>query len=50
MTWNRKDLIAIKDLSSEEIEKIFKVTAALKRTMGRSVKKLPALRGPWPVE
>ena len=45
MTWNRKDLIAIKDLSSEEIEKIFKVTAALKRTMGRSVKKLPALRG-----
>lgn len=45
MTWNRKDLIAVKDLSSEEIEKIFKVTAALKRTMGRSVKKLPALRG-----
>jgi aspartate carbamoyltransferase catalytic subunit len=45
MPWNRKDLIAIKDLSVEEIEQILKVTAALKRTMGRSVKKLPALRG-----
>ena len=45
MPWNRKDLVAIKDLSVEEIEQIFKVTAALKRTMGRSVKKLPALRG-----
>lgn len=45
MPWNRKDLIAIEDLSVEEIEQIFKVTAALKRTMGRSMKKLPALRG-----
>ncbi len=45
MPWNRKDLVAIKDLSVEEIEQILKVTAALKRTMGRSVKKLPALRG-----
>jgi len=45
MPWNRKDLIAIEALSAEEIEQIFKVTAALKRTMGRSVKKLPALRG-----
>ena len=45
MPWNRKDLIAIEPLSVEEIEQIFKVTAALKRTMGRSVKKLPALRG-----
>jgi aspartate carbamoyltransferase catalytic subunit len=45
MPWNRKDLVAIKDLSVEEIEQILNVTAALKRTMGRSVKKLPALRG-----
>jgi aspartate carbamoyltransferase catalytic subunit len=45
MPWNRKDLVTIEDLSPEEIEQIFKVTAALKRTMGRSVKKLPALRG-----
>ncbi|RKX36097.1 MAG: aspartate carbamoyltransferase [Verrucomicrobia bacterium] len=45
MPWNRKDLITIENLSVEEIEQIFKVTAALKRTMGRSVKKLPALRG-----
>jgi aspartate carbamoyltransferase catalytic subunit len=45
MPWNRKDLIAIEALSAKEIEQIFDVTAALKRTMGRSVKKLPALRG-----
>lgn len=45
MPWNRKDLVTIEDLAPEEIEQIFKVTAALKQTMGRSVKKLPALRG-----
>jgi aspartate carbamoyltransferase catalytic subunit len=45
MSWKRKDLITIEALEPEEIEQIFRVTAALKRTMGRSVKKLPALRG-----
>lgn len=45
MPWNRKDLVTIEDLAPDEIEQIFKVTAALKQTMGRSVKKLPALRG-----
>ncbi|MEZ5276302.1 MAG: aspartate carbamoyltransferase catalytic subunit [Opitutaceae bacterium] len=45
MPWNRKDLVTIEALQPEEIEQIFQVTAALKRTMGRSVKKLPALRG-----
>ena len=45
MSWNRKDLVTIEALQPAEIEQIFQVTAALKRTMGRSVKKLPALRG-----
>ncbi len=45
MPWNRKDLVTIESLTPEEIEQIFKVSAAMKRTMGRSVKKLPALRG-----
>jgi aspartate carbamoyltransferase catalytic subunit len=45
MSWNRKDLITIEDLSKDEIEKIFAVTAAFKKTFGRSVKKVPALRG-----
>jgi len=45
MTWKRKDFIAIEDLSLEEIEQVLSVAAAFKRTLGRSHKKLPALRG-----
>ncbi|MBL4575654.1 MAG: aspartate carbamoyltransferase catalytic subunit [Opitutaceae bacterium] len=45
MSWNRKDLITIEELSKDEIEKIFAVATAFKKTFGRSVKKIPALRG-----
>lgn len=45
MSWNRKDFISIQDLSVEEIEKVFEVTAAFKRSLGRNRKKLPTLRG-----
>jgi len=45
MTWKRKDFIAIEDLSVEELEQVLSVAAAFKRTLGRSHKKLPALRG-----
>lgn len=45
MSWKRKDFIAIEDLSVEEIEQVLSVAAAFKRTLGRSHKKLPALRG-----
>ena len=43
--WKRKDLICIEDLSRDEIEAIFSTAVSFKRTMDRSVKKLPALRG-----
>jgi aspartate carbamoyltransferase catalytic subunit len=45
MPWTRKDFVAIEPLSVAEIETIFAVTAAFKRTLGRNVKKVPALRG-----
>ena len=45
MPWTRKDFVAIEPLSVEEIETIFSVTAVFKRTLGRNVKKVPALRG-----
>ncbi len=43
--WTRKDLIATEDLSREEIEVIFNTADQFKRTLGRTVKKLPSLRG-----
>jgi aspartate carbamoyltransferase catalytic subunit len=45
MEWTRKDLIGIEPLSREEIEAIFTVASGFKRILGRSVKKVPALRG-----
>jgi aspartate carbamoyltransferase catalytic subunit len=45
MPWSRKDFVAIEPLSVAEIETILAVTAAFKRTLGRNVKKVPALRG-----
>ena len=45
MEWTRKDLIGIEPLSREEIEAIFPVASGFKRILGRSVKKVPALRG-----
>ncbi|HEX9782677.1 MAG TPA: aspartate carbamoyltransferase catalytic subunit [Opitutaceae bacterium] len=44
-SWRRKDFISIEELTVGEIEQVFAVTAAFKRTLGRTHKKLPALRG-----
>ncbi|MDP0495969.1 MAG: aspartate carbamoyltransferase catalytic subunit [Verrucomicrobiota bacterium JB024] len=43
--WTRKDLIAIEDLSREELDILFATAENFKSTLGRSVKKLPSLRG-----
>jgi aspartate carbamoyltransferase catalytic subunit len=43
--WNRRNLIAIEELSRAEIDQIHATTAAFKKILQRSVKKVPALRG-----
>jgi aspartate carbamoyltransferase catalytic subunit len=43
--WNRKHLLALEDLSAEEILHIMKTTASFKEVSSRDVKKVPALRG-----
>jgi aspartate carbamoyltransferase catalytic subunit len=43
--WTRKDFIAIADLNREELETIFALASSFKKTLGRSQKKLPSLRG-----
>jgi aspartate carbamoyltransferase catalytic subunit len=45
MPWNRRNLIAIEDLSRAEIEQVHVTAAAFKKILQRSVKKVPALRG-----
>jgi aspartate carbamoyltransferase catalytic subunit len=45
MAWNRKHLLTLEELSLEEIDQIHKTAAAFKKILGRSVKKVPALRG-----
>ena len=45
MTWTRKDLTAIADLSAAEITHILDTAAAFKEVGTREVKKVPALRG-----
>ncbi|HYP18232.1 MAG TPA: aspartate carbamoyltransferase catalytic subunit [Opitutus sp.] len=45
MPWTRKHLLTIEELSLEEIEQIHATAVAFKRTLSRSVKKVPALRG-----
>jgi len=45
MSWNRRHLITIEELSLAELEQIHTVAAAFKKVLGRSVKKIPALRG-----
>lgn len=44
-TWTKKDLVGIEHLNREELEIIFRTTAAFKGTLTRNVKKVPALRG-----
>ena len=43
--WTRKDLLALEDLSKEEIELILKTADSFKEVSAREVKKVPALRG-----
>ena len=45
MSWTRRHLITIEELSLEEIQQIHATAAAFKKILGRSVKKVPALRG-----
>jgi aspartate carbamoyltransferase catalytic subunit len=45
MPWNRRNLIAIEELSRAEIDQVHATAAVFKQTLHRSVKKFPALRG-----
>ncbi len=45
ITWTRKDLLGLEDLSKEEIELILDTTENFKEVSEREVKKVPALRG-----
>lgn len=44
-TWERKDLLGLRDLSREEIELILQTAKSFQEISLRSVKKVPALRG-----
>lgn len=45
MSWNRKDLISIEELSASEINTLFETADAFKKVLGRKTAKTPALRG-----
>ncbi len=45
LSWNRKDLLCLYDLSAEEITFILDTAAEFKKVSERRVKKVPALRG-----
>jgi aspartate carbamoyltransferase catalytic subunit len=45
MTWTRRHLLTIEELSLSEIEQIHATAAAFKKILQRNVKKVPALRG-----
>lgn len=45
MPWNRRHLLTLEELSLAEIDQIHATAAAFKKILGRSVKKVPALRG-----
>ncbi len=45
MSWTRRHLLTIEELSLREIEQIHTTAAAFKKVLGRNVKKVPALRG-----
>ena len=44
-SWTRKDLLALEDISKEEIELILNTADSFKEVSAREVKKVPALRG-----
>src|SRR5499427_326045 len=45
MSFNRKDLLGIRELSVEEITTILDTAESFKEVSARSIKKVPALRG-----
>src|ERR1043165_8030276 len=45
MPWTRQHLLTVEELSLAEINQIHATATAFKRTLTRSVKKVPALRG-----
>ncbi|CAM3080043.1 aspartate carbamoyltransferase catalytic subunit [Rariglobus hedericola] len=45
MPWTRRHLLTLEELSLHEIDQIHATAAAFKKILGRSVKKVPALRG-----
>jgi aspartate carbamoyltransferase catalytic subunit len=45
MTWKRKDLLGLRELSAEEITFILETAGAFKQVGTREIKKVPALRG-----
>jgi aspartate carbamoyltransferase catalytic subunit len=45
MPWNRRNLIAIEELSRAEIDQVHATAAVFKKTLQRSMKKVLALRG-----
>ncbi|MGH7946467.1 MAG: aspartate carbamoyltransferase catalytic subunit, partial [Opitutaceae bacterium] len=45
MPWNRRHLLTLEELTLEELDQIHATAVAFKRTLKRSVKTVPALRG-----
>ena len=45
VTWNRKDLLSLRELSAEEIGKVLATATVFKEILGRPIKKVPALQG-----
>lgn len=45
MTWTRKDLLGLEELSKEELELILTTAESFKEVTTREIKKVPALRG-----
>ena len=45
MTWKRKDLLGLEELSRQEIEMILTTAESFKEVTTREIKKVPALRG-----
>lgn len=45
MPWTRRHLLTLEELSLEELNQIHATAASFKKILGRSVKKVPALRG-----
>jgi aspartate carbamoyltransferase catalytic subunit len=45
MTWTKKDLLGLEELSREEIELILSTAESFKEVQTREIKKVPALRG-----